>query len=100
MSGFKKIEQKLHQFTRKYYVNELIKGIILFLSLGFLYLFFTLFLEYFCIMLEFHAEYPLNQDWVFLAGWLTTLFSKEIDDSPIISQGYQHKAKLGVRYVF
>ena len=52
------------------------------------------------IMLEFHAEYPLNQDWVFLAGWLTTLFSKEIDDSPIISQGYQHKAKLGVRYVF
>ena len=47
MSGFKKIEQKLHQFTRKYYVNELIKGIILFLSLGFLYLFFTLFLEYF-----------------------------------------------------
>lgn len=47
MSAFKIIEQKLHQFTRKYYVNELIKGTILFLSLGFLYLFFTLFLEYF-----------------------------------------------------
>ncbi|AUC85751.1 hypothetical protein CW731_10825 [Polaribacter sp. ALD11] len=47
MSGFKTIEQKLHQFTRKYYVNELIKGIILFFSLGLLYLFFTLFLEYF-----------------------------------------------------
>jgi MipA family protein len=52
------------------------------------------------IMLEFHAEYPLNQDWVFLAGWLTTWFSKEIDDSPIVSQGYQHKAKVGLRYVF
>jgi hypothetical protein len=47
MNGYKNIEQKLHQFTRKYYTNELIKGIILFLSLGFLYLFFTLFLEHF-----------------------------------------------------
>ncbi|TXD49980.1 DUF4175 family protein [Polaribacter sp. IC073] len=47
MSGFKTIEDKLHQFTRKYYVNELIKGIILFFSLGLLYLLFTLFLEYF-----------------------------------------------------
>ncbi len=47
MAGFKNIEEKLHQFTRKYYISELIKGGILFLSLGFLYLFFTLFLEYF-----------------------------------------------------
>ena len=47
MSEFKNIAQKLHQFTRKYYTNELIKGSILFLSLGFLYFFFTLFLEYF-----------------------------------------------------
>ncbi|MGY0406757.1 MAG: DUF4175 family protein, partial [Polaribacter sp.] len=47
MSGFEIIEKKLHQFTQKYYVNELIKGSILFLSLGFLYLFFTLFIEYF-----------------------------------------------------
>ena len=47
MRGFKSIAQKLHQFTRKYYMSELIKGIILFFSLGILYLFFTLFLEYF-----------------------------------------------------
>ncbi|TMM30373.1 hypothetical protein FDT66_06320 [Polaribacter aestuariivivens] len=47
MSAFKTIEKKLHQFTKKYYVNELIKGSILFLSLGFLYLIFTLFIEYF-----------------------------------------------------
>ena len=47
MNGFENIEKKLHQFVRKYYTNELIKGTILFLSLGFLYLFFTLFLEYF-----------------------------------------------------
>ncbi|WP_159949656.1 DUF4175 family protein [Polaribacter septentrionalilitoris] len=47
MSGFKNIEQKLYQFTRKFYTSELIKGVILFLSLGCVYLFFTLFLEYF-----------------------------------------------------
>ncbi|WP_299015053.1 DUF4175 family protein [uncultured Polaribacter sp.] len=47
MEAFNSIKKKLHQFTRKYYVNELIKGTILFLSLGCLYLFFTLFLEYF-----------------------------------------------------
>ena len=47
MESYKKIEQKIRQFIVKYYTNELIKGAILFLSLGFLYLFFTLFLEYF-----------------------------------------------------
>lgn len=47
MSEFQNIQKKLHQFTQKYYTNELIKGVILFFSLGFLYFFFTLFLEYF-----------------------------------------------------
>ena len=47
MNGYKNIEQKLHQFTHKYYRNELIKGSILFFSLGLLYLFLTLFLEHF-----------------------------------------------------
>ena len=47
MEPYKNIEEKLHQFVRKFYTNELIKGGILFLSLGFLYLFFTLILEYF-----------------------------------------------------
>ncbi len=47
MKPYKNIEEKLHEFVRKFYTNELIKGGILFLSLGFLYLFFTLFLEYF-----------------------------------------------------
>jgi hypothetical protein len=45
--AFQNIREKLHQFVRKYYLNELIKGSILFLSLGVLYLFFTLFIEYF-----------------------------------------------------
>ena len=47
MDSYKYIEEKLHQFVRKFYTNELIKGTILFLSLGFLYFFFTLFIEYF-----------------------------------------------------
>ncbi|KJZ00812.1 MipA/OmpV family protein [Pseudoalteromonas ruthenica] len=54
----------------------------------------------YAVMLELHAEHPLSQNWVFLAGWLSTYFSGEISDSPIISQSYQHKAKVGVRYVF
>ena len=47
MNSYKNIEEKLHQFVRKFYTNELIKGTILFLSLGFLYLFFILFIEHF-----------------------------------------------------
>jgi hypothetical protein len=47
MNEYNNIAQKLQQFIRKYYTNELIRGTILFFSLGFLYLFFTLFLEYF-----------------------------------------------------
>ncbi|MCB0475575.1 MAG: hypothetical protein KDC69_07860, partial [Flavobacteriaceae bacterium] len=46
MGNFSVIQQKLHQFIRKYYSNELIKGLILFAALGLLYLFFTLFIEY------------------------------------------------------
>lgn len=47
MNGFKTIAENLHRFIRKYYLSELIKGLILFFSLGFLYFFLTLFLEYF-----------------------------------------------------
>ena len=47
MNGIKKITDKLHQFTRKYYVNELIRGGLLFFSFGFFYLLCTLFLEHF-----------------------------------------------------
>ncbi|MGB1042797.1 MAG: DUF4175 family protein [Tenacibaculum sp.] len=47
MEIFNKIEQKLQQFSKKYYTNELIKGGILFISLGLIYLFLTLFIEYF-----------------------------------------------------
>ena len=71
MEPYKNIEQKLHQFVRKFYTNELIKGGILFLSFGFLYLFFTLFLEYF-LWLKPTARTVLF--WVFIAVEIYLLF--------------------------
>ncbi|PRZ26236.1 DUF4175 family protein [Flavobacterium granuli] len=41
------IYQKLEAFIRKFYTNELIRGIVLFIGLGLLYFLFTLFIEYF-----------------------------------------------------
>ncbi len=47
MSNFENIQNKLEQFIRRYYTNELLKGAILFFAIGLLYLIFTLFVEYF-----------------------------------------------------
>ena len=41
------IYQKLELFIKKFYTNELIRGIIFFVGLGLLYFLFTLFVEYF-----------------------------------------------------
>ncbi|WP_106793699.1 DUF4175 family protein [Aquimarina sp. Aq78] len=47
MDNFQFIKSKLEQFTRKYYINELIKGIILFFAIGVLYFLMTLLIENF-----------------------------------------------------
>ena len=47
MDKFKNIQEKLRGFIKKFYINEIIRGIILFLSFGLLYFIFTLFIEYF-----------------------------------------------------
>lgn len=47
MNNFDNIRQKLQQFIKKYYSNELIKGLILFTALGLLYFLITVFIEYF-----------------------------------------------------
>ncbi|HEY9169163.1 MAG TPA: DUF4175 family protein [Lutibacter sp.] len=47
MSNIEYIQNKLQEFIRKYYFNELIKGLLLFLTIGVLYFIFTLFIEYF-----------------------------------------------------
>lgn len=46
MNNFGNIQTKLKDFINRYYTNDLIKGCILFLSIGLLYLLFTLFIEY------------------------------------------------------
>ncbi len=47
MSTYQNIANKLKQFIKRYYVNELIKGSLLFLSIGCLYFFITLLVEHF-----------------------------------------------------
>lgn len=47
MNNYKLICQKLEAFIRKYYLNELIKGAILFFAAGLLYFLLLVFLEYF-----------------------------------------------------
>ncbi|MFK7832152.1 MAG: DUF4175 family protein [Winogradskyella sp.] len=46
MSNFQNIKQKLEEFIKRYYTNELLKGVILFFAIGLLYLIVTLFVEY------------------------------------------------------
>ena len=41
------IYNKLEQFIKKFYTNELLRGTIFFVGLGLLYFIFTLFVEYF-----------------------------------------------------
>ncbi len=46
MNAIKNIQYKLHNFIRTFYYSELIKGLLLFFSIGLLYFIFTLFIEY------------------------------------------------------
>ncbi|BAO54840.1 DUF4175 family protein [Nonlabens marinus] len=47
MTNFQIIQSKLNKFIRKYYVNELIRGVILFLAMGLLYFILVAAIEYF-----------------------------------------------------
>jgi hypothetical protein len=47
LESSKVIYQKLELFIKKFYINELIRGIIFFVGFGLLYFLFTLFIEYF-----------------------------------------------------
>ena len=73
MTGYKTITENLHRFTKKYYTSELIKGCILFFSLGFLYFLLTLFLEYF-LWLEPMARTLLAFLFVLVEVFLLTRF--------------------------
>ena len=45
-SNFNNIEAKLEAFVRRFYINELLKGTILFIALGMLYFLVTIFIEH------------------------------------------------------
>jgi hypothetical protein len=62
------IYQKLEAFIRKYYTNELIRGMIFFIGLGLLYFLFTLFIEHF-LWLK-----PFGRTLLFYAFLLVELF--------------------------
>ena len=74
LNNFKKIQSKLEQFIRRYYTNELVKGVILFFAIGLLYLILTLLIEYF-LWLNPTARTILF--WVFI-GVELALFTKFI----------------------
>ncbi|MCB0426162.1 MAG: hypothetical protein KDD16_02470, partial [Mangrovimonas sp.] len=46
MTNFQTIQTKLEQFIKRFYINELLKGVILFFAFGLLYFLLTLFVEY------------------------------------------------------
>lgn len=64
MSNFETIQEKLGQFIKRFYTNELLKGAILFFAIGLLYFLITLFIEY-VLWLNTTARTVLF--WVFVA---------------------------------
>lgn len=74
MKAYEHIQKKLSQFVTKYYTNELIKGAILFFSIGLLYFIITLLVEHF-LWLSTGARTALF--WIFIAVEVS-LFAKFI----------------------
>lgn len=72
MSNFNYILQKLQKFIKKYYTNELIKGILLFFSIGLLYFIFTLLVEHF---LWLNPVFRTLLFWLFIVVELTLIFN-------------------------
>ena len=64
MSPINNIQNKLQNFIKTFYFNELIKGLLLFFSIGLLYFIFTLFVEY-IFWLE--PVYRSLLFWIFIA---------------------------------
>lgn len=90
MSNFDVIISKLEQFIKKFYLNELLKGIILFFSIGLLYFLFTLFLEY-ILWLSTTARAILF--WIFITAEIA-LFTRFI----VVPLAKLFKLKKGIDY--
>ena len=90
MSNFSTIQNKLEQFVKKYYTNELIKGAILFFSIGLLYFLTTLLVENFLWLSPTVRTFLF---WLFIVVELG-LFIKFI----AIPLAYLFKLKSGINY--
>ena len=64
LSNYKNIQIKLEAFIKRYYVNELLKGAILFFAIGLLYFLFTLFVEH---LLWLNTTARMLLFWLFIA---------------------------------
>ena len=71
MNHYQHIHDKLKNFIKKYYTNEIIKGTIFFLFFGLLYFFITLFVEYF---LWLQPVWRTTLFWAFIGIELILLF--------------------------
>jgi len=63
LDNYTLILAKIQVFIRKFYYNELLKGTILFLTIGLLYFIFTLFIEYFLWLKPFYRTILF---WIFI----------------------------------
>ena len=73
MKGSNLIFRKLEDFIRKYYVNELIRGVLLFIGLGLLYFLFIIFVEHF-LWLKPKGRTVLFWFFVVIEGYLLARF--------------------------
>ncbi|MEL4307050.1 hypothetical protein [Joostella sp. CR20] len=90
MNSIQNIQQKLEKFLRKYYTNELIKGVLLFVGIGLVYFILTALLEYF---LWFGTTGRLILFWLFVLVEMF-LFVKFIVN-PLL---YLFKIRKGIDY--
>ncbi len=67
MTAFKQIQHQIRQFVKKYYLNELLKGFILFVIFSFLYLLITAILEYFLWLPSYSRRILFFAQWVVLS---------------------------------
>ena len=67
MTDFNQIQNQIRQFVKKYYLNELFKGLILFVLFGFLLLFITALIEYFLWLPSGTRRFLYYTQWLVLA---------------------------------
>jgi len=71
LNSTQQITDKLTQFVKKFYTNELLKGSLLFIAIGLLYLLVTVFIEHF---LWLSTPYRTALFWIFIGVELTLLY--------------------------